>query len=330
LLISMINVLNKLWLAFKKLVRGLTKNILQRNPEIEYKVSTISERIDDMLYKISSKNYEYMNGFPYPRKVNLLRSKLCTESDFHQRWFRHWRKLLGYKSTQLHRKIWEYATIAQALYERNMLEPGKKGLGFGVGTEPLPSLFASRHCHVLATDIGPDTEGGKLWVQSKQHLFCTGDLIKNNLFDAASCRKYVSYQQVDMRNIPESLRDFDFTWSSCAFEHLGSIQNGINFIVNQMSCLKEGGWAVHTTEFNLTSNERTLEGKDLVFFRRSDIEHLIELLNQKGYFVEELDTSVGLTKSDYFVDVPPYSHSPHLKLRMGNYVITSIILIIRK
>jgi hypothetical protein len=133
-----------------------------------------------------------------------------------------------------------------------------------------------------------------------------------------------------MRNIPESLRDFDFTWSSCAFEHLGSIQNGINFIVNQMSCLKEGGWAVHTTEFNLTSNERTLEGKDLVFFRRSDIEHLIELLNQKGYFVEELDTSVGLTKSDYFVDVPPYSYSPHLKLRMGNYVITSIILIIRK
>ena len=33
----------------------------------------------------------------------------------------------------LHRKMWEWLFIAQALAERDMLRPGRVGLGFGVG-----------------------------------------------------------------------------------------------------------------------------------------------------------------------------------------------------
>ena len=33
---------------------------------------------------------------------------------------------------------------------------------------------------------------------------------------------------------------------------------------------------------------------------------------------------------DSVIDVPPYSHDPHLKLQIGKYVVTSIGLIIQK
>ena len=50
-------------------------------------------------------------------------------------------------------------------------------------------------------------------------------------------------------------------WSSCSLEHLGSISHGIEFILNSLKCLKQHGVAVHTTEFNLSSNEETLNEK---------------------------------------------------------------------
>lgn len=44
---------------------------------------------------------------------------------------------------RLNRKIWEWCYVAEALSERGMLLPGRRGLGFAVGQEPLVALFAS-------------------------------------------------------------------------------------------------------------------------------------------------------------------------------------------
>jgi hypothetical protein len=211
-----------------------------------------------------------------------------------------------------------------------MLERGRKGLGFGVGKEPLPSLFAAYGCNITATDISPDTEQGQLWQKSNSNLSKLDDLLFKKVCPPDEFHKNVSYRAVDMNSIPPDLRGFDFTWSSCAFEHLGSIQNGIDFILNQMECLKNGGWAVHTTEFNLSSNECTLEADDLVFFRRKDIERIVKTLTERGHFVEELDTSIGYSENDFKVDVYPYSVNERIRIRMGNNVSTSILLIIRK
>ena len=52
----------------------------------------------------------------------------------------------------LHRKMWEWLFIAEALRERGMLAAGRSGLGFGVGQEPLVALFAAAGCDVVATD----------------------------------------------------------------------------------------------------------------------------------------------------------------------------------
>jgi hypothetical protein len=133
-----------------------------------------------------------------------------------------------------------------------------------------------------------------------------------------------------MNHIPDDLKDFDFNWSSCSFEHLGSIEKGLAFVRNQLKTLKPGGWAVHTTEFNASSNDETFEGENLVLFRQRDIDRLVQGLRSEGHFVEEMDYSFGWHPLDYKIDTPPYIQTPHLKLQLVNFVCTSIGLIIQK
>lgn len=263
---------------------------------------------------------------------NMIKSKICTESDFHNEWFKKWEKKINWCPGLINRKTWEWVMIAHALDERDMLKPGNNGIGFGIGKDPLPSLFASLGVYTLATDLPPDidTRSGKKWLNSEQYPAEIDQLFWPNICDINSFRKCVSYRAVDMNHIPQDLLGFNFSFSSCAFEHLGSIQNGLDFIINQMNCIKRGGWAVHTTEYNLSSNDQYFDDTLTVTFRRRDFEGLINSLNDCGFYVEELDTSIGSTKSDFFVDEPPYGSDPHLRIRLGDFVSTSIILIIRK
>ena len=97
-----------------------------------------------------------------------------------------------------------------------------------------------------------------------------------------------------------------------------------------MDTLKQGGVAIHTTEFNLSSNGHTLESRDLSLYRRRDIQELAERLMRAGYNVEPIDFDPGEALIDDYVDLPPYREEPHLRLRIGEYDCTSIGLIISR
>ena len=122
---------------------------------------------------------------------------------------------------------------------------------------------------------------------------------------------------------------FDFTWSSCSFEHCGSIELGKKFLIDQMKCLRPGGIAVHTTEYNLSSNEDTIEQGALVLFRKKDIEDMVQTLRDLGHEIE-IDLESGTELKNTCVDLPPYTFNPHLRLKLLNWVSTSIGLIIKK
>ena len=62
----------------------------------------------------------------------------------------------------------------------------------------------------------------------------------------------------------------DLVWSASAFEHLGSFMHGLEFVINSVKCLKPGGVAVHTTEFNCSSDADTLDNASTVLFRKRD------------------------------------------------------------
>jgi hypothetical protein len=132
-----------------------------------------------------------------------------------------------------------------------------------------------------------------------------------------------------MNAISDDLRGFDFVWSSCAFEHLGSLSGGLSFVTNAMHCLRPGGLAIHTTEFNLTSNFVTFEDPSLAIFRKADIEGLAQTLTDAGHTVAKLNFNPGSGELDRYYDLPPYKDEPSLRLKLDRFVYTSIGLIIR-
>jgi len=257
------------------------------------------------------------------------KSELCKAKDIQSEWYAKWCTELK-ESPRPHRKQWEYTFIIQSLFERGCIANGKRGIAFAVGTEPLPSLFAKYGCEILATDIHPEKGTELGWTDADQLCFGVEDLNRRQLCDDEVFSKKVKYRPVDMNDIPEDIKGFDFNWSSCSFEHLGTIEKGLLFLKNQLNTLRPGGWAVHTTEFNLSSNDLTLDNNNTVIFRAKDIESIVNELRKEGHFVEELDYSLGGLPEDFHVDLFPYRGDVHLRLQVGEYVATSIGLIIQK
>lgn len=257
------------------------------------------------------------------------RTELCKAQDFYADWYKRWCTELNEKPS-FHRKQWEFVYNMQALWERGCITPGKKGLVFAVGTEPAPSIFARYGCDILATDIFPEKGIEKGWTTADQLCFGIESLNTRKLCNDTVLRERVQYRPVDMNEIPDDLGGFDFNWSSCAFEHLGSIDNGLKFLKSQLKTLKPGGWSVHTTEYNISSNDETQDNNDTVIFRHRDIEHIVNELRNEGHFVEETDFSLGGLPEDYQVDVIPHRQYVHVKLQVGHFIVTSLGIIIQK
>ncbi len=257
-----------------------------------------------------------------------LKSCMCTQEMLESDLFRAWTQEIRH-DFRMHRKIWEFCYIAQALFERGFIKAGSRGLGFAVGQEPLPALFAKNGCKIVATDLAIDQARDKGWVDSNQHASALDDLNRMKICPEDLFRENVSFQPVDMIKIPAELTGFDFIWSSCSLEHLGSIAQGICFINNSLRCLRPGGVAVHTTEFNCSSNETTIENGPSVLFRQKDFEIIADILRFQGHEIE-LDFSPGKKPLDLYVDKPPYTLDKHIKLEFEGYASTSFGLIIRK
>ena len=148
--------------------------------------------------------------------------------------------------------------------------------------------------------------------------------------DRATFEGRVRWQICDMRDIDPALIEYDFCWSSCCFEHLGDLRAGMDFVIASVEkTLRIGGVAVHTTEFNLSSNTDTVDQGPTVIYRRQDIEHLIAELRGRGHEVDDFRLAPDSLAIDGFVDTPPYA-GPHLKLQLGQYAATSVGLVIRR
>ncbi|QND48388.1 class I SAM-dependent methyltransferase [Rhizobium lusitanum] len=255
---------------------------------------------------------------------------LCRQRELASDNYRYWCDQMQLEPA-LHRKWWEYFFIAQSVFERGLLQPGRRGLSFGVGIEPLPALFAKMGCHILTTDQAAETavEGG--WIKGGMHAANLDQLLVRDICPREIFYERVSFKPMDMNAIDVELNgEFDFCWSTCSLEHLGSLEHGLRFIENSLETLKPGGIAVHTTEYNLSSNERTVENRDLCLYRRRDIEHLIGRLEKSGHNVAPVNFDPGGTLVDGYIDLPPYHSEPHMRLQVGEFACTSIGLVVTR
>ncbi|CAB3760138.1 hypothetical protein [Paraburkholderia humisilvae] len=232
---------------------------------------------------------------------------------------------------QFHRKLWEWIFVYHHLKCAGVLIEGSRGIGFGVGQERLPAVFASHGTTVLATDAPPEIGASSGWTATGQHSDNLSQLKYPAIVSDAIFAANVKHRFCDMNAIPDDLADFDFTWSCCSFEHLGSLEAGLEFVINSVEkTLKRGGVAVHTTEFNLSSNDDTIDEGHTVLYRRKDMENLVSRLRDAGHDVQPFIVAPDSHFLDFHVDLPPYADAPHLKIKFGRHVTTSAGIVVRK
>lgn len=230
-----------------------------------------------------------------------------------------------------HRKQWEWAAILESMHSRNLLREDATCMGFAVGQEPLPSLIASFGARILATDLMlAKVDQG--WINSGQHSAHLDQLYHPQLVDRDKFYQNVAFEPVDMNDLVGLQGGYDFIWSSCAFEHLGTLDNGLDFVRNAMSLVKPGGYAFHTTEYNVSSNKDTVESGGFCIYRKNDLLKLDHELRKIGCGIETIDFDPGAHPFDLTFDIPPYFQNkrPHIKLLLSGFVCTSVLIVIRK
>ncbi|WP_353203374.1 class I SAM-dependent methyltransferase, partial [Sphingomonas sp.] len=270
-----------------------------------------------------------------------LRSKASTQEDIESDWVAHWSAQLK-TAVIYHRKLWEFGYVLQVLYERGHLVPNVRGLGFGCGVEPIPSYLASCGVLTTVTDLPRDAAQAKGWIDTNQHVAALESAFHPHLVDRATFDTHVDFREADMNAIPASLQNYDFCWSICALEHLGSIQQGLDFVENALSVLRPGGTAIHTMELNVDETGPTIDNWMTVLFQRKHLEALAERLRSKGHHIAELDFNMGDKPMDKFIDLPPWSHDlpadvnarlgdpRHLKVGIDGFVATCFGTIVTK
>ena len=277
---------------------------------------------------------------PHPVHVGLT-SKLCVQADIEADWTRYWCGQLR-MAPAYHRKLWEDCFVMQALWEAGMLTSGRRGLGFAVGIERLPCYLAGQGVQVLATDLSGEDQRAAGWRRTDQHAESLRQLHDADLCAWDTFERLCSFRPVDMTAIPEDLDgSFDFCWSVCSFEHLGSIETGLAFVANSLRCLRPGGIAVHTTEYNLSTGDETIDFSSTVLFQQRHLNDLRQRLAIEGHELLALDLDPGSNPLDSFVDVPPFPgdpkpsslrlpDAPHLRLSTDGFPVTSVGLIVRR
>ena len=200
-------------------------------------------------------DYMALTGNPPPPAVAPTGikqgSRICRQADLSTDAYRYWMRQMQLEP-RMSRQLWEWFFITDALFQRDQLTKGGRGIGLGVGREPLTALFASLGCNILATDLPTEQAAGRGWLHSGQHADDLDALAKAEICEMDAFTARVQFQAVDMNDIPECLNGLhDFCWSVSAIQHLGSLEHGVRFVERAMALLKPDGIAVHTTEYNL-------------------------------------------------------------------------------
>jgi hypothetical protein len=280
-------------------------------------------------------------------------SRPCIGEDIYSGWHFSLCRHLG--GNPLTRKAWEWTFTVQAFWNLGIFSRNipSRGIGFGCGTEPLISMLANFDAQILATDISADSEIAQSWQATASAAQNTGfldNLFQSRLVSREKFLQRVSYTDLDMNNIPlgELEGQFDFAWSSCALEHLGTKRKGMEFVLNSSRCLKPGGIAIHTTEYDHTGTSN-IDNWPTVLYNQQDILELQQELSAHGFELVEPAFYQTSHFIDGYVDLPPYpehkqfDHSffgepgaldpssiPQLNLSVDGFKCTSYALIVRR
>ena len=250
---------------------------------------------------------------------------VCLQQSFYDKNYKRIAEDYLKQEVYFHRKEWEFVYIIRMLELGGKIGWGNKGLGFGCGFERLVPGLVSKGLDLVVTDLENsgwefDEGGWDLYFENPQ--VCSQEDFKSK----------VKLDNVDMTLIPSKYlqSEFDFIWSSCSLEHLGGLLPGLDFVIKSLPALKVGGLAIHTTEFNVGSGNKTLDDSHSSIYRQIDFEWLELHLISLGCKLYPIDYRLGQMEYDLDVDHQPFRPEGHIKLRVEDYVCSSIGFAIEK
>ena len=283
--------------------------------------------------KVQSGPLEIMMPLPsvfHPENESYMGSANCQARDFYTKNYVAFCADIGEK-VLLHRKRWEFAFISEHLSRAGALIPSLKGSASAWERNRFQRYLppkGARYWRLTRRQVPRvlAREATNQWSSGIAKLF------RPKIISEELLRERVRFTFCDMASIPDDyINSFDFCWSACCFEHLGSLERGADFVVESIEkTLRPGGIACHTSELNVSSNVNTVEYGGTVLYRLQDVEKLIARIESRGHEVLKLPFEPGLSYIDHLVHVPPYSSEVHLKTRVGAFVTTSFGLVVRR
>jgi len=264
--------------------------------------------------------------------MNKIEGLVCKQIDFSSETFRNIVSDYLIQPVIYHRKLWEFVYIIRMLELSGMVSESKKGLGFGCGYERLVPALAAKGVNLTVTDLE------KGWFEEQEELNWDIYFDAPTICDKQLFNKVVTLSHLNMSDIPDEYLqgEYDFIWSSCSLEHLGGLLKGMEFIINSLKALKVNGVAIHTTEYNISANNKgtnynkTLETPEACAYRKLDFTWLANHLAPLGYKFFSIDYDSGDLQYDLEIDQPPYTPDKHLKLNVESFDLTSLGFVIER
>ncbi len=244
-----------------------------------------------------------------------------------------------------HRRFWEWGQVAYGLDSLGLLQEESRGLGVGVGNEPLIFYLAARAGEIVASDMY-----GKTWAkdgQADRSMLTEPERFSPIPFPKERLR----VARMNAMHLEFADESFDFVWSVGAIEHFGSSlpKHGFRLLCRSVGLrrlatrfdhrgaakaatemgrvLKKGGVAAITTELILNGKPHH------EFFLPEEIGKFLIEPSRMVLVGNDLDISPSAFFAEHVLAKERWTTGdlPHVVLRDQNGVVfTSVSLFLRK
>ncbi|MBK6912349.1 MAG: class I SAM-dependent methyltransferase [Ignavibacteriales bacterium] len=262
-------------------------------------------------------------------------SKICDSADWFEPEFNRIIREELEEVPKFHRKQWEFAMIYYILEKQGLISEDKIGLSVGGGYERVLYSIARRINHLTVTDL---YELETTWDTARTDS--PEALIKQRMPFNMDINK-LSVINMDMRDLKFEDNSFDFCYSSCSVEHIGSFEDFLKHLDEVWRVLKEEGIYVFTTELHL--GDETIRDPNNYIFSPSYLakfinESRLSVGSQPNIFLSEHNSNYPFPSNiknicsddDKNIISKIMADFNHTILLHGKYPFTSISLVLRK
>jgi SAM-dependent methyltransferase len=218
----------------------------------------------------------------------------------------------------IHRKSWEYSLCIYGLEKLGAVTPTSSAIAIGAGYERPLYYFANKIDKMVATDLYDDEE----------HEGKPSMLDNPTKYAPFAYRKeHLEVRRMDGLNIEYEDNTFDFAFSLSSIEHFGSRANTRRSVEEMQRVLKPGGVMSLATELILNDAEHD------EYFTIEELQSTILDVRGLELVGGELDLCISRSLVENPIDLDEETElhvSPHIVLKHGDVIWTSVMLFLQK